>query len=111
MENHEQLDNLIKTLLQTDETPSIYLNQVLKTKVREHSVKKVSLWYLPMTANIILFICLNLLAQIFISSFIVLAIFAIISIYLCSLIIFFTFVGIKWFNFKNITSIYLQGGV
>lgn len=105
MEKHEQLDDWIKASLQTDAQPSIYLNQALKTKIRGHESKAVSLWYLPLVASIILIICFNMLAQVFISSVVGLIAFATASGYFCLSIIIFTLISVKWFNFTKITAV------
>lgn len=103
MKDMKNVDSLLKATLSSCKEPDEVLNLKLKSALRRKadSKKTISLWWVPMTASIILSFITMILVKMFvfidtISSFINLLI-------LSNLIfnIMITFIGVKFFNLKK----------
>lgn len=112
------LDSLIQESISRQDIPSPVLNNSLKTELysREASIrktasaKKLSLWYLPMTVNLIIFLLLGVASFVAISnpwlSFLTTGVCG----YIALAGILLTVIGIKRANIKEEITVYIQKG-
>ena len=110
--DNTELDSLIRESYSRQDIPSPVLNNSLKAELysreaemrKTASAKKLSLWYLPMTVNLIIFLLLGAAAFVAISnpwlSFLVAALAGILL----------TVIGIRRANIKEEITVYIQKG-
>ena len=116
--DNTELDRLIRKSISRQDIPSPVLNNSLKAELysREASIrktasaKKLSLWYLPMTVNLIIFLLLGAAAFVAISnpwlSFLVAGTCG----YIALAGILLTVIGIRRANIKEEITVYIQKG-
>lgn len=109
MSTRKDLDQLIKDSLITYENPSVSLNSKLKIKLYDARHSRVSLWYVPMLLNFLVFILLNMMAQLLVQQIIILKAFHIMSVYLISSGIILTLIGVKYANLKDSLTLERKG--
>lgn len=112
------LDSLIQESISRQDIPSPVLNNSLKTELysREASIrktasaKKLSLWYLPMTVNLIIFLLLGVTAFVTISNPWLAFLAAGICGYIALAGILLTVIGIRRTNIMDEITVYIQKG-
>lgn len=114
----ENLDDIIRKSTQLDEQPSTQLNNILKAKVREKEAhmsaaqekKEISLWYLPMILNGLIFITLAFMVLILIPNSFISQVLTGICIYLTLAGVILTLAAVKLSDFKTTFTIELNKG-
>ena len=116
--DNTELDSLIRESYSRQDIPSPVLNNSLKAELHSReagmrktaSAKKLSLWYLPMTVNLIIFLLLGAAAFVAISnpwlSFLVAGTCG----YIALAGILLTVIGIRRANIKEEITVYIQKG-
>ena len=116
--DNTELDSLIRESYSRQDIPSPVLNNSLKAELysreaemrKTASAKKLSLWYLPMTVNLIIFLLLGAAALVAISnpwlSFLVAGTCG----YIALAGILLTVIGIRRANIKEEITVYIQKG-
>lgn len=113
-----ELDRLIRKSISRQDIPSPVLNNSLKVELysREAAMrktspaKKLSLWYLPMTVNLIIFLLLGVTAFVTISNPWLAFLAAGICGYIALAGILLTVIGIRRTNIKDEITVYIQKG-
>ena len=116
--DNTELDRLIRKSISRQDIPSPVLNNSLKAELysREAAMrktspaKKVSLWYLPMTVNLIIFLLLGVTAFVTISNPGLAFLAAGICGYIALAGILLTVIGIRRMNIKDEITVYIQKG-
>lgn len=116
--DNTELDSLIRESISRQDIPSPVLNNSLKAELysrgasirKTASAKKLSLWYLPMTVNLIFFLLLGVASFVAISnpwlSFLATGVCG----YIALAGILLTVIGIKRANIKKEITVYIQKG-
>ena len=116
--DNTELDSLIRESYSRQDIPSPVLNNSLKAELysreaemrKTASAKKLSLWYLPMTVNLIIFLLLGVASFVAISnpwlSFLVAGTCG----YIALAGILLTVIGIRRANIKEEITVYIQKG-
>ena len=116
--DNTELDRLIRKSISRQDIPSPVLNNSLKAELysREAAMrktspaKKLSLWYLPMTVNLIIFLLLGVTAFVTISNPWLAFLAAGICGYIALAGILLTVIGIRRANIKEEITVYIQKG-
>ena len=116
--DNTELDRLIRKSISRQDIPSPVLNNSLKVELysREAAMrktspaKKLSLWYLPMTVNLIIFLLLGAAAFVTISNPWLAFLAAGICGYIALAGILLTVIGIRRTNIKDDITVYIQKG-
>lgn len=116
--DNTELDRLIRKSISRQDIPSPVLNNSLKVELysREAAMrktspaKKLSLWYLPMTVNLIIFLLLGVTAFVTISNPWLAFLAAGICGYIALAGILLTVIGIRRTNIKDEITVYIQKG-
>lgn len=116
--DNTELDRLIRKSISRQDIPSPVLNNSLKAELysREAAMrktspaKKLSLWYLPMTVNLIIFLLLGVTAFVTISNPWLAFLAAGICGYIALAGILLTVIGIRRTNIKDEITVYIQKG-
>lgn len=116
--DNTELDRLIRKSINRQDIPSPVLNNSLKAELysREAAMrktspaKKLSLWYLPMTVNLIIFLLLGVTAFVTISNPWLAFLAAGICGYIALAGILLTVIGIRRTNIKDEITVYIQKG-
>ena len=116
--DNTELDRLIRKSISRQDIPSPVLNNSLKVELysREAAMrktspaKKLSLWYLPMTVNLIIFVLLGVSAFVTISNPWPAFLAAGICGYIALAGILLTVIGIRRTNIKDEITVYIQKG-
>lgn len=116
--DNTELDRLIRKSISRQDIPSPVLNNSLKVELysREAAMrktspaKKLSLWYLPMTVNLIIFLLLGVTAFVTISNPWLAFLAAGICGYIALAGILLTVIGIRRTNIKDEITAYIQKG-
>ena len=116
--DNTELDRLIRKSISRQDIPSPVLNNSLKVELysREAAMrktspaKKLSLWYLPMTVNLIIFLLLGVTAFVTISNPWLAFLAAGICGYIALSGILLTVLGIRRANIKEEITVYIQKG-
>ena len=116
--DNTELDRLIRKSISRQDIPSPVLNNSLKVELysREAAMrktspaKKLSLWYLPMTVNLIIFLLLGVTAFVTISNPWLAFLAAGICGYIALAGILLTVIGIRRANIKEEITVYIQKG-
>ena len=116
--DNTEFDRLIRKSISRQDIPSPVLNNSLKVELysREAAMrktspaKKLSLWYLPMTVNLIIFLLLGVTAFVTISNPWLAFLAAGICGYIALAGILLTVIGIRRTNIKDEITVYIQKG-
>ena len=116
--DNTELDRLIRKSISRQDIPSPVLNNSLKVELysreaamrKTSSAKKLSLWYLPMTVNLIIFLLLGVTAFVTISNPWLAFLAAGICGYIALAGILLTVIGIRRTNIKDEITVYIQKG-
>ena len=116
--DNTELDRLIRKSISRQDIPSPVLNNSLKVELysREAAMrktspaKKLSLWYLPMTVNLIIFLLLGVTAFVTISNPWLAFLAAGICGYIALAGILLTVIWIRRTNIKDEITVYIQKG-
>lgn len=116
--DNTELDRLIRKSISRQDIPSPVLNNSLKAELysREAAMKKtspakkLSLWYLPMTVNLIIFLLLGVTAFVTISNPWLAFLVAGSCGYIALAGILLTVIGIRRTNIKDEITVYIQKG-
>lgn len=115
-ENGDKLDELIGNSLQTKEEPDAELNILLKARLyqaenvmrQNKGQRQISLWYIPMLLNGIMFLAIAVMCRVFISDIVILSIVTTVCTYLTIAGIVLTVAGIKYSDFKTLCFVIIR---
>lgn len=107
------LDELIKSSLKTEDVPGLELNNLLKVQIQDTEAKllkkgrqrQISLWYVPMILNFLMFSLTAVMAQIFIPYPQIGKVITYLSVYLIFIGVFLTVMGVWRADLRNKFSI------
>lgn len=110
-ETDRELEEMIRTCVQTEDVPNPELNRKLKAVLyqreavlREHpAMRRISLWYLPMILNLVTFFLLAVLALLVIENKYLSYLTVGSCLYIGAAGVLLTVVGVKRANIKDIT--------
>ena len=116
--DNTELDSLIRESYSRQDIPSPVLNNSLKAELysreaemrKTASAKKLSLWYLPMTVNLIIFLLLGVASFVAISNPWLSILVAGTCGYIALAGILLTVIGIRRANIKEEITVYIQKG-
>lgn len=95
----KDFDGLIKDSLKSEITPTPGLNGHLKAQIRQKARREVSLWYVPMVLNTLLFLLVYAMAPQFFGAVTWLVRFFAFYAILTGIVL--TLVGVKYLDFKH----------
>lgn len=99
----KNMDSLLKTTLSCNESPDEFLNIKLKSTLRRNAdkPKTISLWWIPMTASIIISLILVILINMLIFNYKISTLINIIIIINMIFNVIITLIGLKFFDLKK----------
>lgn len=114
--NYENsLDELIRTSMETEDKPSSGLNILLKAELYQKEAamtgkqtRSISLWFVPMILNFILFSLFAIFALFVISNPYIAKLMAGVCLYMGAAGILITLLGVKRANFKEDVTIHIR---
>lgn len=118
MENNnrdDELDKLIRASMEMTDIPSPQLNSRVKATLyqreaalRQHPVRAVSLWYLPMLLNLITFLLLAVAALLMVANPHLARLAALVCGYIAVAGVVLTALGVRRANMKKAITIYIE---
>lgn len=114
--SNKNIDEIIKESMKIEDKPTVALNNKLKARIyqqeavirTQQQTRKLSLWYLPMLVNVVIFLLLAVVSvmtiqKIYLSYFV-----AGVCVYIGIAGVFLTIVGVKRTNMKENLTIYIK---
>ncbi|GAA0715781.1 hypothetical protein GCM10008904_32990 [Paraclostridium ghonii] len=103
MREYEELDKLLKSSLLCEKEPSQYLNENLKTNLRESILKEkeISIWWIPMAISFITGLMFFIGIKLFIDAYLIKIVLQYTSCIFVILNLILTFIGLKYFDLRK----------
>ena len=113
---HTEFDELLRAAMQTEDQPPVQLNNKLKAEIYERerfrrqgtAGRSISLWYLPMILNLIIFLMLGAVLILLINNLYLAVLGALVCAYMGLAGVVITLAGIKRTDLRENISIFIN---
>lgn len=114
--SNKNIDEIIKESMKIEDKPTVALNNKLKARIyqqeavirTQQQTRKLSLWYLPMLVNVVIFLLLAVVSVMTIQNIYLSYFVAGVCVYIGIAGVFLTIVGVKRTNMKENLTIYIK---
>ncbi len=114
--SNKNIDEIIKESMKIKDKPTVALNNKLKARIyqqeavirTQQQTRKLSLWYLPMLVNVVIFLLLAVVSVMTIQNIYLSYFVAGVCVYIGIAGVFLTIVGVKRTNMKENLTIYIK---
>ena len=114
--SNKNIDEIIKESMKIKDKPTVALNNKLKATIyqqeavirTQQQTRKLSLWYLPMLVNVVIFLLLAVVSVMTIQNIYLSYFVAGVCVYIGIAGVFLTIVGVKRTNMKENLTIYIK---
>lgn len=114
--SNKNIDEIIKESMKIEDKPIVALNNKLKARIyqqeavirTQQQTRKLSLWYLPMLVNVVIFLLLAVVSVMTIQNIYLSYFVAGVCVYIGIAGVFLTIVGVKRTNMKENLTIYIK---